>query len=82
MIDAQLPQHRSIGFGSNLDELNPDSKFPITVPVASGSDATLTYQVVVHDDEGFAVCTCKGFQYRQNCKHCAEARKRVKEDRV
>lgn len=72
------PDARDIGFGEPVDSINPDSDtWPITVTIQSTSEPEKYYNVLVHDDSGFATCTCTGFHYRHDCKHCKVARQQV-----
>lgn len=53
------------------------SKFPVIVQVGSKSNPdALPYDVSIFDD-GSCVCTCKGYSYRRECRHCKEARVKV-----
>lgn len=54
-------------------------EFPVTVDVASTSDPEKVYHVYF-DEEGFANCQCKGYEYRQRCRHTAQARKQLSGD--
>lgn len=75
---GQSPEARDIGFGEPVNSVNPEeSGWPVTVTIQSTSEPEKYHNVLVHDDSGFATCTCTGFHYRHECKHCKEARLQV-----
>lgn len=55
----------------------PGSKYPMVVEVESKSEPGKIYKVTIENEQGFATCACKGFQYRHDCRHCKLARQQV-----
>lgn len=69
------PAAREIGFGRK------GNGWPKTFKVKSSRDAETLYQVTIYED-GFATCECKGFQFRHNCRHITEARRRLGDEEL
>lgn len=71
---SDIPKAQEVAFDQKPQ---PGSKFPMVVEVESKSEAGKVYRVTIENEQGFATCTCKGFSYRHDCRHCKLARQKV-----